>query len=178
MGVLVAHSVLQMIFSQQQSQLVLFESSSSENANSSQLVTQRFCLQAESSASPPALQAEPSTGELQAAPCQGKGLLQMAWKDGRQWNAWGWRENWALTILVALDFGLNPLLCYVDADRSSSWQYSENCRFTPLKPFFDICVTFIMVSLQIILILYRKKWICLIIYSTECCIVTWIFMKK
>lgn len=137
MGVLAAPSVLQIISSQQQSQHVLFESSSSENANSSPPVAQRFCLQAESSASPPVLQAEPSPGELQAASCQGKDLVQMAWKDGRQWNAWGWRENWALTITVALDFGLNPVLCYVDEDRSSTWQHSENCEFTSLKPSFD-----------------------------------------
>lgn len=142
MGVLVAHSILQMIFSQQQSQHVLFESSSSENANSSQPVAQRFCLQAESSASPPVLQAEPSPGELRAAPCQGKGLVQMAWKGGRQWNAWSWRENWTLTIPAALDFGLNPVFCYVDADRSSIWQYSENSGFTPLKQAFNTSVWF------------------------------------
>lgn len=46
----------------------------------------------------------------------------------------------------------------------------------PSLPHF--CVTFIMISLQIILIPYKKKWICLAIYSTGPCIVTWIFIKN
>lgn len=50
---------------------------------------------------------------------------------------WVGGKREALPITLALDFGLNPVLGYADAEKSSSVQFSEKCRFIPLKSSFS-----------------------------------------
>lgn len=40
-------------------------------------------------------------------------------------------------ILLAIDFGLNPILSHASAELLLSAQLSENCRFIPVKSCFS-----------------------------------------